>query len=96
MRTVVSDGHQTWVCTRGHPCLGTAGTGDVLSGLIAGLIAQHASGPRRVLSLFDATRLAVLAHAIAGEQWAATHQASAGLLAAELAENLPAALETLR
>lgn len=96
MRTVVSDGHQTWVCARGHPCLGTAGTGDVLAGVIGGLVAQFAAGPRRVLGLFDVARIAVEAHAIAGERWAAAHEASAGLLAGELAELVPGAIETLR
>lgn len=40
--TVVSDGHRTWVCSRGHPCMATGGTGDVLSGIIGGLVAQFA------------------------------------------------------
>lgn len=39
--TVVSDGHRTWVNDTGGPELATAGTGDVLAGLIAGLVAQH-------------------------------------------------------
>ncbi len=43
--TVVSDGHRTWVNDTGGPELATAGTGDVLAGLIAGLVAQH--GERR-------------------------------------------------
>jgi NAD(P)H-hydrate repair Nnr-like enzyme with NAD(P)H-hydrate dehydratase domain len=94
--TVVSDGINTWTCTRGHACLGTAGTGDVLAGVIAGLVAQHASGPARTLSLFDVARISVQAHAIAGEQWARTHDASAGLLAPELAELIPHELEELR
>ena len=38
--TVVSDGARTWTNPTGHPCLATAGTGDILTGLIAGLVAQ--------------------------------------------------------
>lgn len=112
---VVSDGHRTWVCPRGHACLATAGTGDVLTGVIAGLIAQFvgagvhpalAALPEHAraalgaapggLDLFDAARAGVLAHAIAGEQWAATRNASAGLLAAELAELIPPSVEAIR
>jgi NAD(P)H-hydrate epimerase len=39
--TVVSDGQRTWVHDKPNPALATAGTGDVLTGVIAGLIAQH-------------------------------------------------------
>jgi NAD(P)H-hydrate epimerase len=99
--TVVSDGQRTWVCGRGHACLATAGTGDVLTGLIAGLAAQfvrvsplpRTGGP---IDLFDAARIGVEAHAIAGERWAASHQAAAGLVATELADLLPAVLEEMR
>jgi NAD(P)H-hydrate repair Nnr-like enzyme with NAD(P)H-hydrate dehydratase domain len=68
----------------------------VLSGVIAGLIAQHACGERPALSLFDAVRLGVEAHALAGERWASEHGAQAGLLAQELAEQMPRAVESLR
>lgn len=100
--TIVSDGQRTWRCERGHPCLATGGTGDVLTGAVAGIISQFSPAhgalrtPARPLDLYDAARLAVLAHAIAGENWAASHHAQAGLLAGELAELLPAALESLR
>lgn len=39
--TVVSDGLSHWTCPRGHACLATAGTGDVLSGVLGSLLAQH-------------------------------------------------------
>jgi len=94
--TVVSDGIRTWTCTHGHPCLATAGTGDVLAGLIGGLAAQFAPDQEAGMSLFDVARLGVQAHAIAGEEWARKHTAQAGLLARELADELPAVLEGMR
>ena len=41
-RTVVSDGLQTWSDATADSALATGGTGDVLAGLIGGLVAQHA------------------------------------------------------
>lgn len=98
--TVVSDGQRTWVNTSGGPMLATAGTGDVLSGIIAGLAAQFVSlgasrSPTRPLDLFDATRIAVRAHGLAGEMWAKEAGAGAGLLAMELAELLPGVLSAM-
>lgn len=107
-RTVVSDGHRAWVCERGHPCLATGGSGDVLAGVIGGLAAQFVppppiapgiaapADPARPLDLFSAACLGVLAHAAAGERWAAAHDASAGLLAQELADEVPAVIESVR
>lgn len=106
--TVVSDGQRTWTNDTGGPELATAGTGDVLSGIIAGLVAQYVKimpGPMAAklprpaagtLDLFDAARLAVHAHGLAGQQWTMTHSAGAGLLALELAAELPAVLDQLR
>lgn len=107
-RTVVTDGQRTWVNTTGNAALATAGAGDVLTGAIAGLVAQFHKRPipagartvssedRGGLSLFDCARLAVAAHGIAGEEWAAVEGADFGLLAAELADRLPGALTRLR
>ncbi len=99
--SIVSSGQRTWVNTSGGAVLATAGTGDVLSGLLGGLIAQFVSppGPRlpgRPLDLYDAARAGVLAHGMAGDRWAVEHQAGAGLLAMELAAEIPGALERLR
>ena len=106
-RTVVSDGLNTWTCSAGGPCLATAGSGDVLTGVIASLVGQfHRSSPpaalHRVvagtpdrLSLFDCARLGVEIHARAGDLWAARH-GSAGMLAGDLIEGLPEAVRALR
>lgn len=48
-------------CDAGHPAMATAGLGDVLAGLIGGLLAQG-------LAVFDAACLAVWLHASAGER----------------------------
>lgn len=90
--SVVSDGARAWVCDRGHPCLGTAGTGDVLAGVLAGLLADRTGDADR----YDRVRSGVLAHAIAGERWAQQTGASGGMLAPELASLLPSAVESLR
>ncbi|MCW5753636.1 MAG: NAD(P)H-hydrate dehydratase [Phycisphaeraceae bacterium] len=92
--TVVTDGHRHWECARGHSVLAVAGTGDVLSGILGGLLAQaEVLGETDVYSL---ACLAVEAHARAGEIWAERHSASGGLLATELADLLPAVLEAYR
>lgn len=92
--TVVSDGLRAWVCDAGHPCLATGGTGDVLAGVVGGLIAQFV--PSRRLDLFDAARAGVLAHARGGEAWAAETRASGGMTPLDLAALIPAQIERLR
>lgn len=67
---VVLKGHRTlvaspdgtvWVNSTGNPGMATGGTGDVLTGMVAGLIAQH---PEHAL---EATALAVYLHGQAGD-----------------------------
>ncbi len=72
------------VCDRGHPGMASGGVGDVLTGIIAGLLAQGLAPP-------DAARLAVWAHAGAGDAVAA-RQGEIGLLASDLFDFLPAEL----
>lgn len=83
-RTVVTDGKKLYVNTTGNPALATAGTGDVLTGIIASLIAQG-------MNRFDAAVLGVRAHGRAADQWSAAH-GRRGLLARHLADLVPAAL----
>ncbi|MBN8612196.1 MAG: NAD(P)H-hydrate dehydratase [Deltaproteobacteria bacterium] len=82
-RTIVARADGTFVvCDRGTPALGVAGTGDVLSGVIAGLLAEtRAATPS---TTFDHAWRGVVAHAIAGERGA--NGRDRGLLASEVAE----------
>lgn len=103
--TIVSDGQRTWLCGRGNPCLATAGTGDVLTGCIASLVAQFLGKPspakgaargHETLDLWNLACLGVEAHARAGEAWADQNQADAGMLALQLADCLILSLGQLR
>ena len=61
-RTIIAAPDGTaWVNTTGNPGMATGGTGDVLTGMVAGLIAQH---PQRIL---DATVMAVFLHGLSGD-----------------------------
>ncbi|MFN3165820.1 MAG: NAD(P)H-hydrate dehydratase, partial [Phycisphaeraceae bacterium] len=83
-RTVIADDARTTINTTGNPALATAGSGDVLTGLIASLIAQG-------MTAYDAARLGVSAHGLAADRWAKQH-GRRGLRAIELADRLPSAL----
>ena len=71
-----------------NPGLASAGTGDVLSGIIAGLLAQG-------LSLFDAASLGVFLHGEAGEMVKAK-LGDAGMLASDLLPILPLVIKQLK
>jgi hydroxyethylthiazole kinase-like uncharacterized protein yjeF len=98
--TIVSDGQRSWVNTTGNAALATAGTGDVLAGLIAGVAAQFVApmgrAPGKPLEFYDAARIAVACHGLAAERWVARRGAQAGMMALELAQEIPAALESMR
>ncbi len=60
MNTVVTDGERVYTNSTGNPGMATAGSGDVLTGLTAGLWGQ-------ALGNFEAAQLAVYLHATAGD-----------------------------
>lgn len=70
------------LCPFGNPGMGVGGTGDVLTGVIAGLRAQGLSAER-------AARCGVLAHALAGDA-AAVAGGERGLLPSDLIDHLRA------
>lgn len=75
------------VCLDGNPGMASAGMGDVLSGIIAGLLAQE-------LSPEDAARLGVCIHANAGDR--ASEKGERGLLATDLLAELPGLVNPLQ
>ncbi|MBS0578191.1 MAG: NAD(P)H-hydrate dehydratase [Proteobacteria bacterium] len=76
---VGSRGRTPGVCERGNPGMATAGTGDVLTGAIAGILAQ-CHDP------WAAARVGVLVHAMAGD--AAARAGERGVLASDLTREL--------
>lgn len=76
-----------WRHARGNPGLATSGSGDVLAGLVAGLMARGAS-------VEQALAWGVALHARAGERLAA-RMGPLGFLARELPAEIPALLATL-
>ncbi len=81
--TVVSDGHETYLNATGNSGLATGGTGDVLSGIIGGLMAQG-------LHPFDASRLGVYFHGLTGDL-AAQRMGERALIAGDLLGCFPEA-----
>ena len=81
--TVVTDGQRTYVNTTGNPGMATAGSGDVLTGLIAGLMGQG-------MKNFDATVLGVYLHGLAGDI-ADERLGQTSLMATDLIDALPEA-----
>jgi NAD(P)H-hydrate epimerase len=85
---VAAPGATTVVNPTGGPNLASGGTGDVLLGAIAGLLAQG-------LDARSAAALGAFLHGFAGDRLAAQTGPS-GLLAGDLARELPAAAAALR
>lgn len=88
-RTVVAHpGGAVTICPTGNPGMASAGMGDVLTGMLAGFLAQG-------LVPWDAARLGVYLHGWAGDLAAAT-RGQAGLIAGDLIDQLPQAIMALQ
>ena len=78
---VARRGEMPWICDRGNPGMAAPGMGDVLTGIVAALVAQG-------LSLWDAARAGVLIHACAGDE--AARKGERGLVARDLIQEIRA------
>ena len=85
---VAAQDGRSGVSSIANPGLASAGTGDVLSGVIAGLVAQG-------LSLFDAATCGVYLHGEAGEM-VKTEMGDAGMIATDLLPVLPLVIKKLK
>jgi ADP-dependent NAD(P)H-hydrate dehydratase / NAD(P)H-hydrate epimerase len=79
---VVQPDGEAWVNTTGNPGMATGGTGDILTGMIAGMIAQH---PKNV---FEAVLAAVYLHGLAGDVMR-ERVGEHSLIATDLLQGLP-------
>jgi NAD(P)H-hydrate epimerase len=87
-RTVVADpGGRAAVNPAGNPGMGTAGTGDVLAGVVGALLARHEAWAAATAGVYVHGRAGDLAAETSGEE---------GLVAGDLVESLPRAIESLR
>src|SRR6202012_4259462 len=75
------------ICMAGNPALATAGSGDVLTGIIAALACN--------LSPETATCAGVLIHALAGDRFRARTGCDRGLVAGEVAAIVPSIIPGL-
>jgi NAD(P)H-hydrate epimerase len=82
--TLISTGQQTVVSPWANPVLATAGSGDVLAGIITALAAQ--------MEIRDAAKVAVYLHGLAGQIWSSARHTDRGMLAGEIADTLPEAI----
>jgi NAD(P)H-hydrate epimerase len=89
-RTIIAkpDG-EAWVNTTGNPGMATGGTGDILTGIVAGMLAQN---PKRA---FLAVLAAVYLHGLAGDI-AEEAMGEHSLVATDLIRALPEAFRRVR
>ena len=95
---VVLKGHRTlvakpdgevWVNTTGNPGMATGGTGDILTGMVAGMIAQHKA------RFVEAVCAAVYLHGMSGDV-ACESVGEQSLVATDLVRALPETMRRVR
>jgi len=85
--TVVTDGGRVFVSRTGNPGMATGGSGDVLSGVVAALLAAG-------MAAFDAAQLGVHVHGLAGDV-AAECFGEVSMIATDILASLPDAFRQI-
>ncbi len=84
---IANPDREVWINPTGNPGMATAGTGDVLTGIIAGLCVQG-------LAVLDAARIGAYLHGLSGDL-AAGEKGEQGLIAGDLIEKIPEGMQLL-
>jgi hydroxyethylthiazole kinase-like uncharacterized protein yjeF len=79
--TLIATGDSVELCGPGNAALATAGSGDVLTGMLGAMLCTA--------PVHEAATAAVYLHAVAGDQWSEQTGADRGMLAGDIAEILP-------
>jgi hydroxyethylthiazole kinase-like uncharacterized protein yjeF len=83
--TIITDGNNSLINTTGNPALGTAGSGDVLSGIIGALLLKN-------ISPVNAAGIGVYLHGLAGDICVEEHNVPL-LKATDIIKNIHRALD---
>jgi len=88
-KTVVSDYlGNVYINKSGNPGMATAGSGDVLTGIVAGFLGQG-------LGAFEAAKFAVYLHGVAGDM-AAEEKTQISLIASDIIDKIPSAIKKIK
>lgn len=79
-RTIVAGDNQIYINQSGNNGMAKAGSGDILSGIITGLLAQH-------MEIFEGAALGVYIHGLSGDK-AAQKMGQYGILARDIADSI--------
>lgn len=79
-QTVVSNGKECYINTSGNHGMATGGSGDVLSGIIGGLLAQG-------MEEFEAAKLGVYIHGLAGD-YASSKRGAYSMIASDIVDGI--------
>lgn len=85
--TIITDGNNLFINTSGNSALAKAGSGDVLTGIIAGMLSQH-------LTLLEAAKVGVFLHGLAGEI-ASEDLTKYSVLASDVINYIPFAIQDI-
>ncbi len=84
---VASPRGEVYINTTGNPGMATAGSGDVLTGMILSLIGQN-------MEIMRATKLGVFIHGLAGD-FAKESKGEHGLIASDIVDNIPISMKKI-